>query len=208
MSSQSTINYAELHCLTNYSFLRGASHPEELVTQAARAGYQALAITDECSMSGVVKAHVAARDCGLKLIIGSEFFLSGDIHLVLLAPNREAYGQICQIITTSRRRAAKGEYEVLLKDFERGAGQCLALWIPQEDNQNNLQYGEQLKLIFAERLWISMEVFADGRELDKYRCCFVLSKSLGVAMVASGDVHMHSPARKPLQDVLSAIRMR
>ncbi len=133
--------------------------------------------------------------------------MPGTFDCVLLAPNREAYGQICQIITTSRRRAAKGEYEVLLKDFERGAGQCLALWIPQEDNQNNLQYGEQLKLIFAERLWISMEVFADGRELDKYRCCFVLSKSLGVPMVASGDVHMHSPARKPLQDVLSAIRM-
>ncbi|MDK1024230.1 MAG: error-prone DNA polymerase [Gammaproteobacteria bacterium] len=207
MSSRSATNYAELHCLTSYSFLRGASHPEELVLQAARAGYQALAITDECSMSGVVKAHVAARDCGLKLIIGSEFFLHEDIHLLLLAPNREAYGQICQIITKGRRRSAKGEYEILLKDFERGTEQCLALWIPREKSQDNLHYGEQLKLIFGERLWISMEVFEDGRELDKYRDCFMLSKSLAIPMVASGDVHMHSPDRKPLQDVLSAIRM-
>jgi error-prone DNA polymerase len=158
-------------------------------------------------MSGVVKAHVAARECGLKLIIGSEFFLHEEIHLLLLAPNREAYGQICQIITKSRRRAAKGEYEILLKDFERGVEQCLALWIPQGESEDNLQYGEQLRRIFAERLWIAMEVFEDGRELEKYRCCFMLSKSLGVPMVASGDVHMHSPDRKPLQDVLSAIRM-
>ena len=72
--------YAELHCITNYSFLRGASHPEELVAQAALLGYSALAITDECSMAGVVKAHVAAGDYGLKLIVGSEFFLDADIH--------------------------------------------------------------------------------------------------------------------------------
>ena len=105
MSYQSTIGYAELHCLSNYSFLRGASHPEELVVQAARAGYQALAITDECSMSGVVKAHVAARECGLKLIVGSEFFLNEDIHLLLLAPNREAYGQMsCALDTPGGRQ--------------------------------------------------------------------------------------------------------
>ncbi|HAK51090.1 MAG TPA: hypothetical protein DCM54_04180, partial [Gammaproteobacteria bacterium] len=88
-------SYAELHCISNYSFLRGASHPEELVLQAAVLGYQALAITDECSMSGVVKAHVAAKTCGLKLIVGSEFHLEEDICIVLLAPTRAAYGQIC-----------------------------------------------------------------------------------------------------------------
>ena len=110
-------------------------------------------------MSGVVKAHVAARDSGLTLIIGSEFFLHEDIHLLLLAPNREAYGQICQIITKGRRRSAKGEYEILLKDFERGTEQCLALWIPREKSQDNLHYGEQLKLTFGARLWFSMAVF-------------------------------------------------
>ena len=90
------VQYAELHCISNYTFLRGASHPEELVHQAAALGYQALALTDECSMAGVVKAHVAAMECGLKLIVGSEFELSDRyIRLVLLATNRASYGEIC-----------------------------------------------------------------------------------------------------------------
>ncbi len=84
--------YAELHCLTHYSFLRGASAPEELVSRAASCGYHALAITDECSLAGVVKAHVAAKERGLKLILGSEFTLTEGIRLVALVPSREAYG--------------------------------------------------------------------------------------------------------------------
>ena len=94
--------YAELHCITNYSFLRGASHPEELVQQAAALGYQALAITDECSMAGIVKAHNKAKDCGLKLITGSEFTLEEDIKIVMLARNRTGYGQICSLISQAR----------------------------------------------------------------------------------------------------------
>ena len=82
--------YSELHCISNYSFLRGASHPEELVLQAAALGYKAIAITDECSMAGVVKAHVAARECGIKLIVGSEFHLLEDVRIVLLATDRTA----------------------------------------------------------------------------------------------------------------------
>jgi error-prone DNA polymerase len=200
-------DYAELHCITNYSFLRGASHPEELVTQAARIGYRAIAITDECSLSGVVKAYTAARESGIKLIVGSEFFLEEDIHLVLLAPNRQAYGQISQLITKSRRRSTKGQYEVFLKDFEKGLEQCLSLWIPGEKEALNLQHGKKLQQFFTNRLWITLEVFQDGRELDKYRDCFILAKSLGIPMVAAGDVHMHIPDRKPLQDTISAIRM-
>jgi len=84
--------YAELHCLTNFSFLKGASHPEELVARAAQCGYSALAITDECSLAGVVKAHVAAKDLGLKIIIGSEFNVTEGLRLIALAPNRAAYG--------------------------------------------------------------------------------------------------------------------
>ena len=83
--------YAELHCLSCYSFLRGASHPHELVERAAGLGYAALAITDECSLAGVVKAHVAARQLDLRLIIGSEFNLVEGIRLVALAPSRAAY---------------------------------------------------------------------------------------------------------------------
>ena len=82
--------YAELHCLSNFSFLRGASHPEELVTRAHALGYEALALTDECSLAGVVRAHVAAKECGLKLIVGTELTLADGIKLVLLAKDRKA----------------------------------------------------------------------------------------------------------------------
>ena len=104
--------YAELHCISNYSFLRGASHPEELVKQAAALGYSAIAITDECTMAGIVKAHVAAKHNDIKLIIGSEFRLDENLLLVLLAPNRIAYAQICNLITIARQREKKNEYRM------------------------------------------------------------------------------------------------
>ena len=86
------MSYAELHCLSNYSFLRGASHPAELVEQAVQLGYSALALTDECSLAGVVKAHVTAKELNFKLIIGSEFTVSEGLKIVALAPSRAAYG--------------------------------------------------------------------------------------------------------------------
>src|SRR5262245_42903142 len=105
-------SYAELHCVTNFTFLRGASHPHELVQRAKGLGYTALAITDECSMAGVVRAHDAAKKLGLKLIIGSEFRTSDGLHLVLLAPTQRAYAQICAVITAARIDSPKGEYKL------------------------------------------------------------------------------------------------
>ena len=95
--------YAELHCITHFTFLRGASGPEELVQRAAELNYSALAITDECSVSGVVRAHVAARECGLQLIVGSEFVLQDGLRLTLLARSRRGYAQLCALITRGRR---------------------------------------------------------------------------------------------------------
>src|SRR5258708_32600900 len=101
--------YAELHCLTNYSFLRGASDPEEMVHRAAELGYRALAVTDECSVAGVVRAHLAAKEAKLKLIIGTELRLTGGMKLVLLAATVRGYQAMCGRITKARRRAEKGE---------------------------------------------------------------------------------------------------
>ena len=100
------MSYAELHCLSNYSFLRGASHPSELVEQAVQLGYSALALTDECSLAGVVKAHVIAKELNFKLIIGSEFTVSEGLKIVALAPSRAAYGELSSLISRSRRRSA------------------------------------------------------------------------------------------------------
>jgi len=122
--------YAELHCLSNFTFLRGASHPEELVQRAAALGYQALALTDECSLAGVVRAHVAAREAGLKLIVGSEIRLADGPKLVLLAMDRNGYGNLAELITRGRRKAAKGAYHLQRRDLEQGVPGCAALWLP------------------------------------------------------------------------------
>ena len=102
--------YAELHCLSNFSFLRGASHAEELVAQAKELGYTALAITDECSLAGVVRAHSAAKKVGgVKLLIGAEFTLDCGLRLVLIARNRAGYGRLSRLITRGRRAAREGQ---------------------------------------------------------------------------------------------------
>ncbi len=124
----SELQYAELHVLSNYSFLRGASHPHELVEQAKRLGYQALALTDECSFAGVVKAHEAAKRCDLKLILGAEFHLDEGL-FVLLAPCRLAYGEISALITNARRSQGKGEYRASLEAI-LAQQQSLLLWRP------------------------------------------------------------------------------
>ena len=109
-------DYAELHCLSNFSFLRGASHPEELVERAHALGYAALALTDECSMAGVVRAHQRAQALGLKLLLGTEVQLADGGHMLLLAPNQAAWQQLCALISRGRRRAVKGRYTLRQAD--------------------------------------------------------------------------------------------
>jgi error-prone DNA polymerase len=114
------VPYAELHCISNFTFLRGASHPEELVARAHDLGYAALAITDECSLAGVVRAHIEAKKCKLPLIVGSEFRLDDGMRLVLLAADRASYGRLAALITTGRRNAAKGSYRLTRADLAGG----------------------------------------------------------------------------------------
>jgi error-prone DNA polymerase len=125
-------NYAELHCLSCFSFLRSASHPHELVERAAALGYHALAITDECSLAGVVKAHVAAKERGIQLIIGSELILEEGIKLLALVPSRAAYSELSGLISMARRRSPKGEYRVTLRDVIFHLKRCLLIWLPRE----------------------------------------------------------------------------
>src|SRR5438105_5954303 len=122
--------YAELHCLSNFSFLRGASHPEELVERAHALGYPALALTDECSVAGAVRAHLAAKELGLKLIVGSEFTLADGLKLALYATDRESYGDLAQLITRGRRNAVKGRYALTRDDVAALGSRCLAVWFP------------------------------------------------------------------------------
>ncbi|TRZ89645.1 MAG: error-prone DNA polymerase [Rhodocyclaceae bacterium] len=202
--------YAELHCLTNFSFLRGASHAEELVRRAAELGYAALAITDECSVAGVVRAHVAAKEVKFRLIIGSEFTLDDGMKLVLLAQNRAGYGNLSALITLGRRRAEKGTYSLMRGDMEGwnggGVPDCLTLWVaPRAAAEED---GEWLAGHFPGRAWIAYERHLAADDAEHLRHLRSLSQATDLPLVAAGDVHMHSRARRPLQDVLTALRLR
>jgi error-prone DNA polymerase len=197
--------YAELHCRSSFSFLRGASHPEELVARAAELGYRALAITDECSVAGVVRAWEAAREHGLKLIVGSEFELADGLRLVLLAADRGGYGRLCRLITRGRRAAPKGDYRLSRDDLADGLPGCLALWLPEEKPVE--EQGRWLAAHFPGRAWLAVELFAGGRDRQRLAALEALGEAVGLPRVAAGDVHMHVRERRPLQDLLTAIRL-
>ncbi|MFU8821212.1 MAG: error-prone DNA polymerase [Gammaproteobacteria bacterium] len=197
--------YAELHCLSNFSFLRGASHPAELVQRAAELGYEALALTDECSVAGVVRAWEAAREFGLKLIVGSELRLEDGLRLVLLAADRAGYGRLCRLITRGRRAARKGDYLLSRADLEDGMPGCLVLWLP--DAQPEEADGRWLAGRFPGRAWLAVELFAGGRDAARLAALEALGERVGLPRVAAGDVHMHDAGRRRLQDLVTAIRL-
>ena len=201
------MKYAELHCISNFTFLRGASHPEELVVQASQLGYRALAITDECSVSGVVRAYVQAKEHDLKLIIGSEFRLTDGPRVVLLAKNRKGYGQLCSLITKGRRAAPKGDYLLCCDDFRpERLSDCLALLIP-DGADPDVEHLHWFKTCFENRGWIAVELLASGRDRETLLRLQVVSDVWRMPLVAAGEVHMHARSRRALQDTLTAIRL-
>jgi error-prone DNA polymerase len=219
--------YAELHCISNFTFLRGASFPEELVEQAHRLGYQALALTDECSLSGVVRAYMAAKAHSMKLIIGSEFILSqrdvdshsnqqGEAacyqgcHLVVLAKSRVGYGQLSHLITCARREAVKGEYIIDRSMLEANLPHdCVVLWLPnlRQPPQWTACQAEWLSQLFGQRLWLGVELLLRGNDKAKLQRLQKLGERFSIPLCAAGGVYMHHPGRRVLQDTITAIRL-
>jgi error-prone DNA polymerase len=196
--------YAELHCLSNFTFLRGASHAEELVMRAYELGYRALAITDECSVAGVVRAHTAAKKYDFSIIVGSEFRLACGLRFVALAVDRASYGRLCRLITRGRRSAEKGQYCLTRNDVEEILQGCLILWLPA--SRPKLDEIEWLNQRFRGTLWVAVELLLDGTDEVALERLQSIGRKLDLPLVASGDVHMHVRARRPLQDALTAVR--
>ena len=197
-------DYAELHCLSNFTFLRGASHPEELVATAATLGYAALAITDECSLAGIVRAHVAAKEHGLPLIVGTEIRVEEGHRLVLLAPDDTAYQQLCRLISRGRRRSEKGRYCLHLDDLGEAVDHCLLILIPAEGT--DALPLDWLTRWHHGRAWLAVQRLLTS---DEERCIArltQLARQHHIPLVACGNVHMHVRERRPLQDILTAIR--
>ncbi|MGJ7498822.1 error-prone DNA polymerase [Variovorax sp. ZT5P49] len=226
--------YAELHSLTNFSFQRGASTPEDMVERAYHLGYEALAVTDECSVAGIVRAHVALRDLsakldalerehpeappiqrhpGFRLLFGSEFRFER-FKLVVIANDTEGWGNLCEFITAARNtELPKGEYRVSWEDSDVASLQhCQILFVPPRNPGGAMDVAtlhEDLmaaKELYGENLWLAVELF---NELDDDLWLVTLMQAgedAGVLLVAAGDVHMHMRSQKPLHDVLTAVR--
>lgn len=201
------MSYAELFCQTNFSFLQGASHPEELVRQANFLGYDAIAITDECSVAGVVRAYsaICEEQLSIKLIVGSLFRLEDELSLILLSPDRKAYAELCRVITNARRRSPKGEYQLAEWDLKT-VRHCFAIWLPHGNEQIDLRWGKWLSKHYVQRLWIGMQRHLESGEERYISHCQGISYQLQLPITACGGVLMHNPERLPLQHVLTAIR--
>jgi error-prone DNA polymerase len=215
--------YAELFCFSNFTFLHGASHAEELAGRAAQLGYAGLAVTDECSLAGVVRAHVAAKEVSLPLVIGSYFQLrnadgSPAFGLILLAQNREGYGNLSELITLARTRAPKGEYRLTPHDLSRpdrdnahlrGMPDCLAILVPAFPAREEVLEAQigWLDETFPGRAWVGLVLHQRAMD-DIHRGALEHVANLqNVPVVALGNVVMHVRSRKPLQDTMTAIRV-
>lgn len=197
-------DYAELHCLSNFSFQRGASSADELFKRAKALGYKALAITDECTLAGIVRAWQAARQQDIQLIVGSEVQLHEGAKLVLLVENLEGYQNLCTLITRARRRAEKGTYQLLSTDIQAHCQGLLALWIAEPDDAP--ANGLWLKSLFGERLWLAVHLHRGCDDARRLQQLNILAGQVGIRAVACGDVHMHVRGRRALQDCMTAIR--
>lgn len=206
------MSYAQLYTTTNFTFLTGASHPQELVARAVELGYEALAITDECSLAGIVKAYNAIKQLPedrrdtFKLLIGSRFRLSNGLHLIAIAPDRKAYAELSGFITLARRRAEKGSYEAHMEDLRFRLQTCLIIWLAEPHFTGAYGDAHILKRAFKERLWIGINHQLLGGEQHGFIHWHKLGQALEIPLVACGEALMHVRTRKPLQDVLTGIR--
>ena len=201
--------YAELHCLSDFSFLRGAASADELFERAAQCGYEALAITDECSLAGIVRGHEAAKTTGIKLIVGAEFRLECGLRCVLLVEDMAGYQRLCALITTGRRAAEKGAYRLDRGDVEslaatQGLDGLFALWLPGASPEAG--EGHWLRTLFGERAYLAIELHRDDDDAARLTLLMGLAETLQLPPVATGDVHMARRGQRVLQDTVTAIR--
>ncbi|MGB0495498.1 MAG: error-prone DNA polymerase [Kangiellaceae bacterium] len=212
------MQYYELNTTTNFSFLKGASHPEELIKRAFELGYHGMAITDECSLAGIVRAHVEVKKQlevnpqtkPFKLIIGSclkiDWQENCQMEVVIISPCREAYAELSSLISCARRRAEKGSYQVKLKDLSQYLSLCLCIWLPTNDYQISYQQLALLTPIFDGKLWIGYARLLQANDYEMYLHCLKLAQAFNLPMVAQNHVLMHTKKRLKLHHCLTAIR--
>ena len=204
--------YAELHCRSDFSFLRGAASAGELFARARDCGYEALAITDECSLAGIVRAWEASRATGVRLVVGSAFTLACGLQCVLLVRDRDGYTRLCTLITEARRAVDGKGYRLCRADVERlfggadaGDRGLSALWVPSTTTDPG--EGRWLQAVFGDEAHLAVELHRDRDDAARLHELLALSAALGMPALASGDVHMDVRRRRVLQDTMTAIRL-
>jgi len=204
--------YAELHCKTNFSFLEGASHPDELALRAAELGITALAITDRNTLAGVVRTHGAAKDLGLKLIIGAEIHLTDAPPVLLWTTDRASYGRLARLITRGRRQAPKGEFHLTLDELAEHADGLMCGVLPGETLEPQLEKSLARRLatfreIFVDRGYLVAQITQGPDDSALLARLEQLSRRTNLPLVAAGDVHYHTRTRLGLQDALTSMRL-
>jgi error-prone DNA polymerase len=199
--------FAELSVTSNFTFLTGASHPDELITQAAHLGYRAIAITDTNSLAGVVRMHVAAKEAQLKLVVGCKLVLTDHPPLLVWPTDRPAYGRLCQLLTLGKRRTEKGKCDLSIADFlDHQTGQLAAVIPPDQIPES---FGPQLaalKETLGPRLSLVASCNFESDNQTRLTNLHWYSRTFGAPMLATNEVHYHHPDRRRLQDVLVCIR--
>jgi error-prone DNA polymerase len=201
--------YAELQVTSNFSFLRGASHPDELVTAAAALGHRAIAITDRNSIAGLVRAHAAAKTLGLRLVIGVRLDLRDGTSLLAYPQDRVAYGRLTRLLTLGKRRAPKGECHLDYADVVAHGDGLILVVLPPEDGSGECDaaaFAARVAADFAGRAYLAAHHLYRGDDASRLACLAAIAEVTGLPLVATGDVLYHVPERRPLQDVVTCIR--
>ena len=205
-----TAPYAELQVTTNFTFLRGASHPGELVRAAAALGLHAIAVTDRNTLAGVVRAHAAARETGIRLVVGARLDFADAPGMLCLPRDRIAYGRLSQLLTIGRRRAPKGECEIGLADLlDRATGQILIVLPPGDTPDRGFeQHLSALRRRIGNSVYLAASHLYRGDDRERIDRLAGIGERAGTPLVATNDIHAHAPARRRLADVLTCIRER
>lgn len=199
--------YAELCIATNFSFLRGASHADELVAMARHQGLRAIGIADRNTLAGIVRAHVAAKAAGLKLLVGARLIMTDGFEVIAYPQDRAAYGRLTKLLTLGNRRAEKGECHLTMDDvIDAGQGQCFIVMPPAEPDMTFTASLHRLADAFRGSVWFALTPHYDGSDTRRFQALHTLAQSAHVPLIATNDVLAHAPERKALQDVLTCIR--
>ncbi len=200
-------DYAPLWCKTNYSFLEGASHPDELIEEAHHLGVRSIAVTDRDGVYGIVRAHVKARDLGVHLIVGAQVSVNDESTIVLLAQDRAGYANLCRLLTIGRRRCAKGESVVTWSEVCEHAAGTVGLWRDALVREREpIAVVRPLREAFGDRLYAAVARHRLAEDIPREARLRERAARYGIATVAAPEVLYHTRARRPLQDVLTCVR--